>query len=143
MAVTVYCKTRFDISATGVKHYFKPTVIPFNDETGTYVENQELWNKSRNQQRNWETLTQLISLRTLPENISKPRKIIENTVTYWMFEFDINNLAAVSKENDLSLLIQDCKDVPMYVNLEESKPQLASMLITYGPDQNIWFTLNT
>jgi nucleoside-diphosphate-sugar epimerase len=67
----IYCETVFDITATGVTGHFKSSRIPFIDHAGHKITDSDSWNRARNQQRNWETLTQLIQLRTQIDNIVK------------------------------------------------------------------------
>ena len=57
-------QTFFDITATGITGHFKPAKIPFRDAAGNTITDLESWTRSRNQQRNWETITQILGLRT-------------------------------------------------------------------------------
>ena len=68
----IRCTTIFDITATGVTGHCKPSRMPFTDASGTAINNEQAWNLARNKQRNWETITQLISLRTQVDNITQP-----------------------------------------------------------------------
>ena len=70
--VKFICKTLFDITATGVTGHYKSSRVPFQDLTGTSITNEISWNRARNQQRNWETITQLISLRTQISELQTP-----------------------------------------------------------------------
>ena len=54
----VECITRFDITNTGVTGHFKSSRVPFEDQSRHKIIDQESWDRARNQQRNWETLTQ-------------------------------------------------------------------------------------
>ena len=118
MTIRIKCRTVFDITATGVRSHYKESRIPFHDDAGRIIEDRRSWMHSRNQQRNWETLNQLISLRTLPEDISTP---IHNKHTQtWEFEFDVVNIESVTLNND---------------------PVGALILQTQGSDANIWFEL--
>jgi hypothetical protein len=133
----ILCKTYFDCSCTGVTGNYKSSQIPFVDRIGQPVTNQRLWHHSRNQQRNWETINQLIGLRTQPISVSMS-KVDQNI---WSFEFEVEHSEVYSKtadNNDLSLLLEECQNVPMIIGLNESLTS-TSMLITSGPDQNIWF----
>lgn len=94
--------------------------------------------RQRNQQRNWETINQIISLRCLPENIQRPRHDIERGS--WSFCFDLPSLSAVSGHRPLSLLQEDCEGVPMILGLEEWSGH-APVLHSLGPDCNIWFSV--
>ena len=69
------CKTFFDITATGVTGHYKSSRVPFNDLSNVTIEDERSWNYARNQQRNWETITQLIGLRTQISQIENPTKL--------------------------------------------------------------------
>lgn len=139
MFYRIHCCTLFDITATGVRSHYKESRIPFHDDVGRIIEDQLSWMRSRNQQRNWETINQLISLRTLPENISTP---ICNTGTMtWEFEFDVVNIESISlNDNLVGGLLRDCVGVPMILGLTE-KSEIGNILTTTGPETNIWFTV--
>ena len=133
----IACKTLFDCSVTGITGHFKPSQLPFQDRSGQLVTNQFEWNRSRNQQRNWETLLQIIGLRTQPTVIQAPT-LFDGS---WCFEFETASDGVYSSSNnvsDLTLLYQDCRDVPMIVNLN-NETQLIPMLCVSGANQNIWF----
>jgi hypothetical protein len=103
------------------------------------INNQIDWNRSRNKQRNWETLLQIISLRCQPENILEPHQTSSNS---WCFEFDVE-LAGLFDHDNFSNLLQDCDAVPMLTGLGETG-DLQPMLQTSGSDTNIWFeTVNS
>lgn len=127
----VQCRTLFDITATGVTGHFKPSRMPFQDLTGTRIDTAEKWNTARNQQRNWETITQIISLRTQVD-FSRPNK----TAQGWEFEFEfVNDHLFVIDQDPLAVLKNDCVDVPMILGLSES--EAADTVLTV--DKNIWF----
>ena len=137
MNLRVRCSTSFDITATGVKNRFYKSRIPFTDDTGQRITDDTTWTRSRNQQSNWETLNQIISLRTLPENITIP--VYDKAVKRWNFEFDVIDPNSISSSgNDLGALINDCNNVPMILGLNEPAGQ-ASFLIPTDSDTNIWF----
>lgn len=117
----IKCRTRFDITATGVRNSFYKNRAADAD-TGQ-------WTRSRNQQRNWETLNQIISLRALPMNITEPRKTKKDKKTVWEFEFEVDQPATLGTDTDpLGILQADCRDVPMLTGLEED-PGLNGVLI--------------
>ena len=131
------CKTLFDITATGVTGHYKSSRVPFKDLAGTDITNELTWNRSRNQQRNWETLTQLIGLRTQIAKLDNPFHLDK----IWSFEFEVDATYVFgSEENPTELLLSDCDGVPMLVNLE-NKVDLEPFLIVNGVTQNIWFNL--
>ncbi len=141
-SMKIICRTLFDCSATGVTGHFRSSEIPFVDRVGQQIKNQQDWNHSRNQQRNWETLLQLISLRTQPVDITIPAQ--QNGT--WEFEFKSEShgvFEVYGNPDPLAGLKTDCEGVPMMLNLKE-QPELSPTITTNGDDQNIWFTaLNT
>ena len=134
MTLQVRCTTRFDITVTEVRNNFSRSRLPFHDANGKLINDPTAWNRARNQQRNWETINQVISLRTLPENITTPT--VSSGV--WVFEFEVPSLQSLGHEEDpVKLLIDDVNGVPMIVNLTET-----STLSPYLDDKtNIWFTV--
>jgi len=129
----IQCRTTFDITATGVTGHFRSSRLPFTDLAGKAIANERDWNRSRNQQRNWETLQQLISLRT-QVNIQQPIK----TADCWEFEFDFETHSVFDDGTDLlGTLKADCFGVPMLTRLEESQDPGSTLC----SDQNIWFTV--
>jgi len=133
----ILCKTLFDCSPTGVTGHFRASSIPFDDRVGKPVSDLTTWNFSRNQQRNWETINQLISLRTQPTDV-QPANFKDGM---WQFVFEVEQPLVYSlsgMEGDFDSLINECAGVPMITGLNETMTDSA-VLITSGPDQNIWF----
>lgn len=130
----IQCQTLFDITATGTTGHVKPSRIPYKDLAGTRITDIESWNRSRNQQRNWETVTQLISLRTQVDNLKEPQRINDR----WQFEFEIENKNLFTDGTDgMAVLKADCAGVPMLTGLNES----AHTGTVLAVDTNIWFAL--
>ena len=130
----IQCQTLFDITATGTTGHVKPSRMPFTDQAGSKITDVGQWNRSRNQQRNWETVTQLISLRTQVDNLKEPQRINDR----WCFEFEVENQNLFNNGQDkLSVLKVDCAGVPMLVGLDES----AQTVTVLAVDINIWFAL--
>lgn len=124
----IRCTTQFDITATGVRSNFNKNRIPFQDSTGAMIADHDQWQRSRNKQRNWETINQIISLRALPDNIDMPQKISKDGLNLWTFEFEIESAESLQQNDDmLGALKEDCKDVPMLIYLDEN-PGVESML---------------
>ena len=131
------CQTRFDITATGVTGHYKSARIPFRDRAGQTIKNEESWNRSRNQQRNWETLTQILSLRTQLFLLTDP--VSDLTGTRWMFEFETESDGIYGPESDpVAILRADANGVPMLRELNND-PDIETVLVTAGTRQNIWF----
>jgi hypothetical protein len=135
------CQTLFDITATGVTGHFKSARLPFQDQAGQNIHDMESWNRSRNQQRNWETITQILSLRTQLFDLTNP--ITDQNSTRWMFEFETEYDGVYGDEADpVAVLRSDADGVPMLRELNND-PDIESILITTGPKQNIWFATLT
>ena len=126
--------TLFDITATGTVGHFKSTRVPFVDRAGHKIQDLQSWNRSRNQQRNWETLTQLIGLRTQIMEIKEP--VIENEL--WTFEFFTETEVFNDGADPVGVLKADSKGVPMLRELDND-PDIDPVLIVEGNRQNIWF----
>lgn len=131
----IECITRFDITATGVVGQYKHNQATNTASDGLAIDDQPTWIRCRNQQRNWETMNQVISLRCLPEQITKPQR--QNDV--WIFRFSIENTAAISDQpDDLGFLITDAHGVPMIVGLDEATP-CGNVIQTIGVEINTTF----
>ena len=132
------CSTRFDITATGVTGHFKQSRVPFTDRAGNKITDADSWNRSRNQQRNWETLTQLISLRTQIDNVVEPVQNQEQ----WYFEFTTETEVFNDGTDPVGVLKADSDGVPMLISLD-NRADIDPVLITSGTRQNIWFASET
>lgn len=137
----IVCRTTFDCSYTGVTGHFRSSEIPFTDRAGQLIPTQTAWNRSRNQQRNWETLMQVIGLKTQPLNVTRPVRKDDT----WEFEFTAEAEGVFSSIDNLDPvagLKQDFDGVPIMIDLNE-KSGVVSTVTTSGPDQNIWLdTIN-
>jgi hypothetical protein len=118
--------THFDITATGVTGHFK------NSQPLSVLE----WNTARNQQRNLETLTQLVALRTQIMSTTVPN---ENN-KMWEFEFESESNVWNDGTDPVGVLKADSDGVPMILNLNNHS-NITPFLVTTGPTQNIWFEL--
>ena len=99
----IKCYTTIDITETGVKHVFQ----------GSSEEHRS----KRNQQRNWETFIQVISLRTHVEILSKPHICLEKSTqdtTIFEFEFLVESDDAFeTPAHALGLLIAEAEGIPV------------------------------
>ena len=130
----IQCQTLFDITATGTTGHVKPNRMPYYDHAGAKISDVESWNRSRNQQRNWETVTQLISLRTQVNALTNPVKNGHD----WQFEFEVENENLFTDGTDpLAVLKQDCTGVPMLTGLNES----GNVGFVLEMNTNTWFVL--
>jgi hypothetical protein len=133
----IQCRTLFDCNRTGVTGLFRSSEIPYTDRAGQMVHNQTDWNRSRNQQRNYETLLQIFGLRTQPQEITQP--VCQNNAWQFSFEIETPGVFEVYGNDDiLAGLKVDCEGVPMMLNLTEQSIAVP-VLTTSGEHQNIWF----
>jgi hypothetical protein len=119
-------RTLFDITKTGVTGHFK--------SSRTQLPTQDTWDRARNQQRNFETIQQLLSLRTNIADVSVPTEIDG----VWEFEFVTESDGVYG--DDMSILREDAVGVPM-INFLDNDPNIEPFLVVDGADQNIWFEL--
>ena len=134
----VLCRTLFDCTFTGVTGHFRENQLPLVTKTDLVIKTPADWNRARNQHRNWESLIQVISLRTQPMDVVLPKKQLDG----WYFEFEVEAEGVLSSghnTDDLAGLVADCEGVPMITGLDESVA-ITSTLHAAGADQNIWFT---
>lgn len=143
----IRCYTLYDITQTNVnsrRQQLETTVDP------------TAFNKQRNQQSNLETLLQIIGMRSQPEDVSQSVKttvkLTKNdmwgyvyaksktkTVTVWSFDFEVSHASVFNNGIDeLGNLIQDCADVPMITDLDESI-KLPNQIQTNDELRNIYF----
>ena len=95
------------------------------------------WTRSRNQQRNFETILQILQLRTQIFDVSIPIKEKGN----WVFEFSTEFEGVYQHNNDdFGTLKLDCEGVPMLIGFDEEYT-VTPVLTTDGSQQNIWFEL--
>lgn len=138
----IVCKTLFDCTYTGVTGNLRAGQLPYTTKAGVNISTQEEWLRARNQQRNWETLLQIISLNAQPDIISTPAQI-DNA---WQFEFTVEStdvFGATGNADPLAGLKQNCNGVPMIPGITQTV-DIDSLLKADGADQNIWFNaINT
>lgn len=133
----IKCFTLFDITKTNIsnRRQFLTTDTKFV--------------KERNQQSNFETILQILSLRTQPENITDPQIIFTDGVFWnnnikeekfktWVFTFEVNQSSVFKiKDDDLGSLKLDCVGVPMILNLDENTE--LNNTLNYSDKKNIHF----
>lgn len=133
----ILCRTLFDCSCTGITGHFRPSQLPFQDQTGKFIRTASDWNFARNQQRNWESIMQVASLRAQPTVIKFPQQVNNE----WHFVFEVEGAGVYSNDgnvNSTGVLAAECAGTPMITGLNESET-LNPQLIVLGNDQNIWF----
>lgn len=135
----IRCSSLFDCTRTGIVGNYNINSLPIHKTNGISVKNQQQWYFARNQQRNFETLLQLISLRAQPTVLCDPLQQDHR----WVFDFEVDTMAVYSKhgqDTDLEMLLADCEGTPMIVGLNEQNVTSAA-IVTNGADQNIWFEI--
>ncbi len=133
----IQCRTLFDCTYTRVTGTFKISQVPFVDHSGQSINSFNDWTAARNQQRNWETILQMISLRAQPTIVDYP----SITDSEWQFVFEVEAEGVYSSNgnvNDFSALLAECNGIPMITGLKEKLP-LPTKLVSSGDQQNIWF----
>ncbi len=138
----IRCHTLFDITQTGVLNRSKPT-----------EDDVEGWVKRRNTQCNFDTVLQVISLRSQPEVVRTPMKVELNEVLYqmfgflytkentscWQFEFEVQH-SSVFENGIISLgaLYKDCEGVPMIMS--DNQHSMCPKFLDITPElKNIYF----
>lgn len=122
------------------------TIITTVDITPTGVRNKtndEDWYLKRNQQRNHDTLLQVISLRCQPHVIGideYPPGLIPWPVNIepsklWVLSFEVDRTDVLGPNGELFL--EDIKGVPIMTGLTETTPSFPQQFITSGPLKNI------
>lgn len=146
MRTVIRCDTLFDITKTGILNRRTPINIP--------SEKILEWEHNRSRQSNFDTVIQVISLRTQPEDISTP--ILsqvnfneddkfgflfeqEDPQPVWSFTFSINyNNVYDDGINELGNLYYDCEGVPM-IKIGSEWDKLPNFLDTTPELRNIYF----
>jgi hypothetical protein len=136
----VECHSLFDITNTGINGHTRNIAFPVADKNGNQIMTSAELNRARNQQRNFDTLLQLIGLRTQMFNIESP-KVCTTTLfpdkKCWQFSFEIEANAQWLVDNDeFWVLKQDSDNTPMITGLTED-PDLAPILDATGTNPNI------
>lgn len=124
--IVTYCGyTLVDITNTGVTKYSPSD------------------HKQRNQQRNWETVMQILGMRTQLFRIDQTAISNANVNQFefgtdytgnhqiWTFEFDVEFIGAVP--------LQDFEQVPVIVGLDETATFPANLFYTSLENKNIYF----
>lgn len=144
MSHRIACYTLFDITKTGVLNRAKP---------GTDIDDINAWYHKRSTQCNFDTIIQIISLRSQPEVVSDPKLVsIEITkslfgtsyakyknLNCYTFDFEVHHSSVFEDLNDeLGALYKDCDKVPMIVT-DTVTIKLNSYLDLDKTTRNIYF----
>lgn len=139
----ICCYTLFDITKTGVHNRSKSIDDSVDD-----------WLKRRNTQCNFDTILQVISLRSQPEVTKIPVMCqmdiedfdkfgflynTEDPCYYWKFEFEIQHPSVFENGiKPLGALYNDCEGVPM-ISMEGQHTACPKFLNVSVELQNIYF----
>jgi hypothetical protein len=122
MSHRIACYTLFDITRTGVLNRARP---------GDDITDVTEWYNKRNTQCNFDTILQVVSLRSQPDVMSEPKQIkmhFDKSSNFgskfidgkkhsvWTFDFEVQH-SSVFEDGiiDFGYLYKDCEDVPMII----------------------------
>lgn len=143
MSQRLICYTLFNITQTGVLNRSKPNTSDTQD-----------WIEKRNTQCNFDTILQVISLRSQPEVVKIPvkKELTESIINkfgyyynltqqdyFYTFEFEIQHSSVF--ENGIQqygALYNDCSNVPM-IRCDNQHISLPEMLDITNELRNIYF----
>ena len=146
MSFKICCYTLFDITQTGVVNRSKPG--PEDDP--------EVWLHKRNTQCNFDTILQVISLRSQPEDIENPKQIkikfdefedfgflfeqnSDEEYNCWAFNFTVQHHSVFyDGVTELGYLYADCDQVPM-IKTDTVWDKLPAFLDSTDELRNIYF----
>ena len=136
--ITLYtCYTLIDISKTNV------------------TRSEKVDTRERNQQRNYETLLQVISLRAQPVILESPEKLLNQDLVNYKFGGDFTGAHTVwrlvfgaehvdiykSLDDPTGLLSEDLNHSPIISGLDESVNLSLSIFSTNKDSKNTYFTI--
>jgi hypothetical protein len=105
--------------------------------------------KMRNKHRNWETVVQVLGLRTQILNIRQFKTVNAELELFefgnvysgkhriWSFEFDVEFGDLYGKNHEV--LVKDFAQTPIILDLDETAKFLAPLFYTAGENKNIYF----
>lgn len=135
---------------TKVKHLYQGYTLVDITPTGV-TSNDSEQEFARNQQRNWETIQQIVSLRTKPDitftdNFTDDVRHYNFGVNYkgeqkiWTFKFTVDRADFYQDGPDkFGLIKNDFKLTPMILGLTETAHAEVAMFYPKGPWNNIYF----
>ena len=149
--MNIKCYTLYDITKSNITFRKKFVEIVSTDER-----------KSRSQQSNFETILQIINMRSQPENISevehieidtsdmeeykfgylyRKETIKDNKISVWKFMFSIDHPDVFHNGiEELGYLLTDCEQVPMITGLDETF-KLSNQMNVTAEMKNIYFEI--
>ena len=151
--------TLVDITKTGVIRSYNLSLPAFTDDAGQIVNTENSWNRSRNQQSNFETSVQTIMMRAAPVHLNVPDirtsqalasysfgSNYTGTHTVWVLSFSVEHAGVFDYQLTSLLGLQnDFTGTPIVDSLTETVT-LASAVFDAGSssnDRNIYFSTST
>lgn len=143
------CYTLIDITKTGIVSKFRGEIPMFVDDADQIVKSEKDWNRSRNQQRNLETIIQIISLRAQPIYLeaSKIEVVLLSDYNFgsgyvgkqnvWSFKFSVEHSNVFGP--DAEALHTDLNNIPCISGLKETVKLPINMFETFGNNINTYF----
>jgi hypothetical protein len=146
----IRCYTLFDLTPTNISNQLKVQQLPYTTKGGLTIHTEDDLTRARNQQRNWETVKQLLGLRTQAEIDIEPYVTNDASLAsiglkrqankIWAFEFSTEFAEVYDiKGQRLQGLIEDFDSIPMLTGLDEDCESLEPYLTTQGPRINTRF----
>jgi hypothetical protein len=140
-----------DISTTGTIGQFKN--VKRTNLLNETLDTEPTWKKSRNQQRNWETVIQIIGLRAQPIYLENSVILLNESLalydfgadfgptgTVWTLVFGVEAANAYDSNNiPLQSLVDDFNDVPIISGLNETFSFQKSVFTTRNHMKNVYF----
>lgn len=143
-----------NIAMEALYRYRAYTLIDIT-ETNVLIQSAEQ-QKQRNQQRNWETINQLLSLRAQLLEFTYLPVINENVANYafginyvgkhniWSFDFAVEREDVYAFNHDrYGVLKDDFKITPIILGLDETITPPQPLFYASGADKNIYFKTRT
>lgn len=142
----VECLCLFDITATAVNGTQRNIQYPYTTKNGIQINDLKELAQARNQQRNLDTILQLIGMRTQIFEITNPELVTDVPAEFawagtdmrvWRFTFEIEPQSQwLVDDDEFWILKNDSDRTPMLVGLEETA-QMEPWLVTQGSYINI------
>lgn len=140
--ITIY--TLVDITISDIAKY-KPEDIPIKTSSGIVWDMGD-YIRAKNQQANFSTLIQTVSIKANPLQISTPR-VIKSPVAFgskyksikkcWTVSFTLEHEGFYTNHDPFDLLLEDLEGVPIILGLTESKTLKEPQWCTFGSKCNM------
>jgi hypothetical protein len=149
MTEVIRLHTLFDISESGTNKNYNARFLNLRDSQGVILSNSKLWEFSRNQQRNLDTVRQLLCLRQEVTYLSRPTLRSKQErhqhrfgkrfefLDIWTIDFAYDNM-----DHDFMLraIYDDFDGIPMITGLKETVTINPACSRTSGANRNVYFS---